>query len=75
MFGWRNRAFLSTGDIIFPDLRTAELGPWGSRGYSAAFIQLVGQEGVTSTRIVEISRWKSTLSFSSSAFLTRSSTL
>ncbi len=36
------------------DLRTAELGWWASRQCQAAFIQLVGQEGVTSTRIIEI---------------------
>lgn len=37
------------------DLRTAELAWWKARGCNAAFIQLVGQEGVTSTRIIEIS--------------------
>ena len=50
-----------------PDLRTAELAFWESRGCNAAFVQLVGQEGVTSTRIMEIPPGK-TLSFVSSAF-------
>lgn len=36
------------------DLRTAELAWWKARDCNAAFIQLVGQEGVTSTRIIEI---------------------
>ncbi len=34
-----------TGFFI-PDLRTAELGWWADRGCQAAFIQLVGQEGI-----------------------------
>jgi hypothetical protein len=36
------------------DLRTIELGRWKERECNAAFVQLVGQEGVTSTRVVEI---------------------
>src|SRR6185437_3880691 len=50
-----------------PDLRSVELGWWESRGCNAAFVQLTGQEGVTSTRIVEIPAGK-TLSFVKSAF-------
>lgn len=41
------------------DLRTLELGWWEARGCNAAFIQLVGQEGVSSTRVVEIPPGKS----------------
>ncbi len=41
------------------DLRTAELGWWKARECKAAFVQLVGQEGVSSTRIVEIAPGKS----------------
>ncbi len=36
------------------DLRTVELAHWDFVGCDAAFVQLVGQEGVTSTRILEI---------------------
>jgi oxalate decarboxylase/phosphoglucose isomerase-like protein (cupin superfamily) len=36
------------------DLRTLQLGWWGERQCSSAFIQLVGQEGVTSARVTEI---------------------
>ena len=36
------------------DLRTLELGWWEERQCNAAFIQLMGQEGVSSTRITEI---------------------
>lgn len=36
------------------DLRTLELGWWEDRQCNAAFIQLVGQEGVTSARMTEI---------------------
>ncbi|HEX2226389.1 MAG TPA: hypothetical protein VHM64_04565, partial [Candidatus Binatia bacterium] len=36
------------------DLRTLELGWWEARQCHAAFIQLVGQEGVTSARVTEI---------------------
>src|ERR1700761_4928274 len=50
-----------------PDLRMAGVGYWESRGCNAAFVQLVGQEGVTSTRIMEIPPGR-TLSFVSSAF-------
>lgn len=49
------------------DLRTAELGWWSSRQCQAAFIQLVGQEGVTSTRIIEIPPGQ-TLTFPRTAF-------
>ncbi len=41
------------------DLRTVELGWWKERQCHAAFIQLVGQEGVSSTRVVEIPPGKS----------------
>ena len=36
------------------DLRTLKLGWWDARGCNSAFIQLVGQEGVTSARVTEI---------------------
>ena len=36
------------------DLRTIELGWWELGQCQAAFIQLTGQEGVTSTRVIEI---------------------
>ena len=36
------------------DLRDTELAWWKARECNAAFVQLTGQEGVTSTRIVEI---------------------
>ena len=36
------------------DLRTLELGWWDERQCNSAFIQLVGQEGVTSARVTEI---------------------
>jgi mannose-6-phosphate isomerase-like protein (cupin superfamily) len=36
------------------DMRTLELGRWAERGCDAAFIQLVGQEGITETRVQEI---------------------
>src|SRR5690348_431657 len=36
------------------DLRTLQLGWWGARECNSAFIQLVGQEGVTSARVTEI---------------------
>jgi oxalate decarboxylase/phosphoglucose isomerase-like protein (cupin superfamily) len=41
------------------DLRTVELGWWNERECNAAFIQLVGLEGVSSTRVVEIPPGKS----------------
>jgi hypothetical protein len=37
-----------------PDTRTIELGHWVERECDAAFIQLVGQEGVSEARITEI---------------------
>lgn len=37
-----------------PDLRTIELGHWAERGCDAAFVQLVGQEGLSEARITEI---------------------
>ena len=37
-----------------PDVRTIELGWWDERGCDSAFIQLVGQEGVSEARITEI---------------------
>jgi hypothetical protein len=36
------------------DLRTVELGWWEERGCDAAFVQLVGQEGITSATVMEI---------------------
>ncbi len=36
------------------DLKTVKLGRWEERGCDAAFIQLVGQEGITETRVTEI---------------------
>ena len=36
------------------DLRTLQLGWWDERQCNSAFIQLVGQEGVTSARVTEI---------------------
>ena len=36
------------------DLRTLELGWWDERQCNSAFIQLVGQEGVTFARVTEI---------------------
>lgn len=36
------------------DLRKLEVGWWKERGCAAAFVQLVGQEGVTETRVTEI---------------------
>src|ERR1044071_7600793 len=40
------------------DLRTLELAWWGERQCNSAFIQLVGQEGVTSARVTEIAAGK-----------------
>src|ERR1051326_5530156 len=39
---------------FIPDLRTVELGWWEERQLMSAFIQLAGQEGVTSARVSEI---------------------
>src|SRR5437764_11282207 len=36
------------------DVRTLQLGWWEERQCNSAFIQLVGQEGVTSARVTEI---------------------
>ncbi len=36
------------------DLRTVELGPWEERECNAAFIQLVGMEGIAEARVTEI---------------------
>ncbi|MGH7887561.1 MAG: hypothetical protein ACREPG_06825, partial [Candidatus Binatia bacterium] len=36
------------------DLRTVELGWWDERQCNAAFIQLMGQEGITSATVMEI---------------------
>jgi len=44
---------IHTGFFI-EDLRHAELGWWEERQCMSAFIQLMGQEGVSSTRITEI---------------------
>jgi hypothetical protein len=40
------------------DLRTLQLGWWDQRQCNSAFIQLVGQEGVTSARVTEIPQVK-----------------
>ncbi|MGH7930861.1 MAG: cupin domain-containing protein, partial [Candidatus Binatia bacterium] len=40
------------------DLRTLQLGWWNARECNSAFIQLVGQEGVTSARVTEIAPGK-----------------
>jgi Ethanolamine utilisation protein EutA len=37
-----------------PDMRAVPLGRWEERGCDAAFVQLVGQEGVSEARITEI---------------------
>lgn len=37
-----------------PDIRTIELGRWDERECDAAFIQLIGQEGLSEARITEI---------------------
>jgi hypothetical protein len=37
-----------------PDIRKIELGTWQERGCQTAFIQLVGQEGVSEARVTEI---------------------
>jgi hypothetical protein len=40
--------------FFIPDTRTMELGWWEARGVQAAFIQLMGQEGVSEARVDEI---------------------
>jgi quercetin dioxygenase-like cupin family protein len=40
--------------FFIPDTRTMELGWWEARGVQAAFIQLMGQEGVSEARVSEI---------------------
>jgi len=45
------------------DLRTVGLGWWEERQCNTAFIQLVGQEGVSSTRITEIPAGETTRPF------------
>ena len=40
------------------DLRRLQLGWWDERQCNSAFIQLVGQEGVTSARVTEIAPGK-----------------
>src|SRR5262245_23248269 len=40
------------------DLRTVELGWWDERQCNAAFVQLMGQEGVTSAIVMEIAPGK-----------------
>ncbi len=42
------------------DLRTAEMGWWEERGCNTAFIELVGQEGVSESRVTEIAPGKTT---------------
>ena len=41
-------------DFFVDDLRTVELGWWEERQCLAAFIQLMGSEGVSSSRVTEI---------------------
>jgi mannose-6-phosphate isomerase-like protein (cupin superfamily) len=50
---------IHTGFFI-DDLRTVELGWWEERQCMSAFIQLMGQEGVSATRITEIPAGEST---------------
>jgi mannose-6-phosphate isomerase-like protein (cupin superfamily) len=50
---------IHTGFFI-EDLRTAALGWWEERQCLSAFIQLMGQEGVSSTRLTEIPPGEST---------------
>jgi hypothetical protein len=45
------------------DCRTVELGYWAERECDAAFIQLVGQEGVTGAYVTEIPPGKTLPSF------------
>ena len=49
---------IHTGYFI-PDLRTVELEWWEERGCKAAFIQLLGQEGVSASRVTEVPPGKS----------------
>src|SRR5262245_7899752 len=49
---------IHTGYYI-PDLRTIEVEWWEERGCKAAFIQLLGQEGVSASRVTEIPAGKS----------------
>jgi oxalate decarboxylase/phosphoglucose isomerase-like protein (cupin superfamily) len=44
--------------FFIEDLRTIELGWWDERQCDAAFIQLVGQEGITSATVMEIAPGK-----------------
>jgi quercetin dioxygenase-like cupin family protein len=46
--------------FFIPDTRTMELGWWEARGVQAAFIQLMGQEGVSEARVSEIAPGAST---------------
>jgi quercetin dioxygenase-like cupin family protein len=46
--------------FFIPDTRTMELGWWEARGIQAAFIQLMGQEGVSEARVSEIAPGAST---------------
>ena len=48
------------------DLRTVELGWWEERQCNSAFIQLMGQEGVSSARVTEIAPGKTLTSGSPS---------
>jgi hypothetical protein len=45
--------------FFIEDLRTVELGWWDERQCDAAFIQLTGQEGITSAIVMEIAPGKS----------------
>ena len=45
--------------FFIEDLRTVELGWWDERRCDAAFIQLTGQEGITSAIVMEIAPGKS----------------
>ena len=57
------------------DLRTLQLGWWDARQCNAAFIQLVGQEGITSARVTEIPPGKNWVSMVSSARILKGSFL
>lgn len=41
-------------DYYLEDLRTIKLGRWEDRGCDGAFIELVGQQGVTGAYVIEI---------------------
>ena len=50
-------------DYFIEDLRTIKVGPWDQRECDTAFIDLVGQEGVTGAYVLEIPPGKTTKPF------------